>query len=256
MPTGLRTRIWAMTSPLFLLEAGRAREQATDGLVQLGQHRTLDADRDRLHGLCASDAMDDERAGELLGRLVDGGEAAHLEELPRIRHGGHLTIGPPWLSPWTSARRRPARAPTPSTSGPSPPSTTRYPTSRASPPTAASSTIPESFSPPSPPAWTPSARAPGARPCAPWASPPSGTAPRLHSSPARRGVAAGGPGRSAALARAPGCGPRRGSRSRRRGRRRARNRWLRLPRAARSRAQRRPLRRASRRHRRRTASAT
>src|SRR5256884_7700866 len=175
MPTGLRTRIWAMTSPLFLLEAGRAREQATDGLVQLGQHRTLDADRDRLPGLCASDAMDGERARELRGRLVGGGEAAHLEQLPRVRHGGHLTIGPPWLSPWTSARRRPARAPTPSTAGRSPPSTTRHPTSRASPPTAASSTIPASFSPPSPPAWTLSARPAGARPCPPAGGPPHGT---------------------------------------------------------------------------------
>src|SRR5437773_637320 len=79
-PTGLRTRIWAMTSPLlFLLQPGRAREKASDRLVQLGQHRALDADRDRLDGLRAADLVDDEGACELRRALVDRGEAAHLQ---------------------------------------------------------------------------------------------------------------------------------------------------------------------------------
>ena len=47
-------------------------------------------------GLRVADAMDHERAGERLGSLVGGGEAAQRQDFPRLCHVRHLTIAAPW----------------------------------------------------------------------------------------------------------------------------------------------------------------
>src|SRR5690349_10904548 len=88
--------------------------------MQLLQHRALDPNGDRLDRLGAADLVNDQRPREFLCALVGSGETAQLQDLPGLHHGGHLTIGRSWSSPWTSAPRRRAPAHMPTTAVPCP----------------------------------------------------------------------------------------------------------------------------------------
>ena len=58
--------------------------------MQLGEDRPLDAHRHRLHRLRAAQAVNDERAGELLCALVGGGQSPQRQNFPALSHGGYL----------------------------------------------------------------------------------------------------------------------------------------------------------------------
>src|SRR5207244_10523007 len=87
-------------------EADGAREQASEGVVQLDQDGALDTHGDRLHRLAGAHTVDDQRARELLGALVGRREPAQREDFPRLRHWARIL---PRLVRAEASRHDPAR---------------------------------------------------------------------------------------------------------------------------------------------------